>query len=89
MAISINIQETPNPNSIKVNASETIFEGPRSTSLKSGDETDHPLASALLSIEGIDNIFGIKDFVTISKKANASWDTILPKVEEAFKAVYA
>jgi hypothetical protein len=89
MAISINIQETPNPNSIKVNASETIFEGPRSTSLKSGDETDHPLASALLSIEGIDNIFGIKDFVTISKKANTSWDTILPKVEEAFKAVYA
>jgi hypothetical protein len=89
MAISIHIQETPNPNSIKVNASETIFEGPKSTSLKSGDETDHPLASALLSIEGIDNIFGIKDFVTISKKANTSWDTILPKVEEAFKAVYA
>jgi hypothetical protein len=89
MAIEINVQETPNPNSIKISTSETIFEGPRSTSLKSGDETDHPLARALLSIDGMDNLFGIKDFVTISKKANASWDTILPKVEEAFKAVYA
>jgi hypothetical protein len=88
MAIEINIQETPNPNSIKVSTNQTIFEGPRSTSLKSGDETDHPLAKALLSIEGIDNIFGIKDFVTISKQANVSWDAILPKVEEAFKVVY-
>lgn len=89
MAIEINIQETPNPNSIKISAKVVLFEGPRSTSLKSGDETDHPLARALLSIEGIDNIFGIKDFVTISKKPNTSWDTILPKVEEAFQAVYA
>ncbi len=88
MVVTFNIQETPNPNSIKVNASEIIFEGPRSTSLKSGDETDHPLAKALLSIEGIDNIFGIKDFVTISKKANTAWDAIIPQVEAAFKEVY-
>jgi hypothetical protein len=66
-----------------------LFEGPRSTSLKSGDETDHPLAGALLRIEGIDNIFGIKDFVTISKTADAEWDTILPQVQDAFKSVYA
>ena len=48
-----------------------------------------PLARALLSIEGIDNIFGINDFVTISKKADAVWDTILPNVEAAFIEVYA
>ncbi|GAB6991697.1 NifU N-terminal domain-containing protein [Paenibacillus pini] len=89
MAIQINIQPTPNPNSVKVNASEVIFEGPKSTSLKSGDATDHPLANALLSIEGVDNIFAIKDFVTVSKEADADWDTILPQVEEAFKKVYA
>lgn len=89
MAIEIHIQETPNPNSVKINTNQNIFEGPKSTSLKSGDETDHPLASALLSIEGIDNIFGIRDFVTISKTPDADWDLILPKVEEAFNTVYA
>ncbi|MEX2104469.1 MAG: NifU N-terminal domain-containing protein [Bacilli bacterium] len=89
MAIEINVQETPNPNSVKINTSERIFEGPRSTSLKSGADTDHPLAHALLSIEGIDNIFGINDFVTITKKPDAEWDKILSKVEEAFKVVYA
>ncbi|QYR21076.1 NifU N-terminal domain-containing protein [Paenibacillus sp. sptzw28] len=88
MPIEINVQPTPNPNAIKISTNETIFPGPASTSLKSGDKTDHPLASALLSIEGIDNIFGIRDFVTISKKADAEWDAILPRVEEAFKTVY-
>ncbi|MDQ0092127.1 hypothetical protein J2T12_005600 [Paenibacillus anaericanus] len=88
MAIQINVQNTPNPNAIKISTSETIFEGPRSTSLKVGDETEHPLAKALLSVEGVDNIFGIKDFVTISKKADANWDAILPQVEEIFDKVY-
>ncbi|MFC5652921.1 NifU N-terminal domain-containing protein [Paenibacillus solisilvae] len=89
MAVEINMQETPNPNAMKVNASATIFEGPASTSLKSGAATDHPLAAALVAIEGIDNIFGIRNFVTITKIPDAEWDTILPQVEEAFKAVYA
>ncbi|MRN52368.1 NifU N-terminal domain-containing protein [Paenibacillus monticola] len=89
MAISINIQNTPNPNSIKINTDQTIFEGPSSTSLKSGDATEHPLAIALLAIEGIDNIFGIRDFVTVSKTSDAEWDTILPQVEKAFEEVYA
>lgn len=88
MAISINVQTTPNPNSIKISTSQTIFEGPSSTSLKSGDATDHPLAIALLGIEGIDNIFGIRDFVTISKTPDAEWDIILPQVEHAFEVVY-
>ncbi|NHN30292.1 NifU N-terminal domain-containing protein [Paenibacillus agricola] len=89
MAIEISIQHTPNPNSVKINTNQTLFEGARSTSLKAGDETEHPLALALLAIAGIDNIFGIRDFVTVSKTADAEWDTILPQVKEVFQAVYA
>jgi len=74
MAIDINIQVTPNPNAVKVSTQQILFEGPRSTSLNAGDATDHPLAKALLSIEGVDNIFGIKDFVTVSKRADMQWD---------------
>jgi hypothetical protein len=89
MAVEFSVQATPNPNAIKINANERLFEGPASTSLKSGDETDHPLAQLLLNIEGVDNIFGINDFVTISKTENVEWEAIMPKVEEAFKTVYA
>lgn len=88
MTIEVDVQATPNPNSIRISTSITLFEGPKSTSLKSGADTDHPLARALLNIEGIDNIFGINDFVTITKKSDVEWDDILPKVEEAFTAIF-
>lgn len=88
LIMEIDVQYTPNPNSIKISTSEQIFEGPRSTSLKRGDDTDHPLAKALLAIEGLDNIFAVNDFVTITKSPEADWDNILTKVEEAFNAVY-
>jgi len=88
MAIEINFQTTPNPNSIKINTNETIFKGPASTSLKSGAITDHPLASALLSIEGIDNIFGINNFVTVTKTPDADWNRIRPQVEAVFKEIF-
>ncbi|MWV47280.1 scaffolding protein [Paenibacillus sp. HJL G12] len=89
MTVQYNVQATPNPNSVKINTNTVLFEGPKSTSLKSGESTDHPLASALLRIEGVDNIFGIKDFVTISKTPDADWDDILSQVEAAFNEIYA
>ncbi|WHX50225.1 NifU N-terminal domain-containing protein [Paenibacillus woosongensis] len=88
MALEVDVQATPNPNAVKISANETLFEGTRSISLKSGEETDHPLASALLGIEGVDNIFGLRDFVTITKKPEADWDPILEQAEEVFKKIY-
>lgn len=88
MAIEVDVQATPNPNAVKINASATLFEGTGSMSVKSGESTDHPLASALVGIEGVDNIFGLRDFVTITKRPEADWDAILAEAEEAFKKIY-
>lgn len=84
MSIQLTVQQTPNPNSVKITASESIFAGPGSTSLKRGEKTDHPLAQALVEIEGVDNIFGMNDFVTVSKEPEADWEEIIPKVEAIF-----
>lgn len=86
MPLEIKVESTPNPNAIKFTATQPLFEG--STSLKKGDITDHPLASALLSIEGVDNIFGINDFVTVNKTLDANWDELIPQVQQAFDEVY-
>ncbi|ANF95704.1 NifU N-terminal domain-containing protein [Paenibacillus bovis] len=85
MAIQINVQTTPNPNSVKINADRAIFEGTGSTSVKAGDSTDHAIAQALVNIDGVDNIFGMRDFVTVSKLPDASWDEIMPQVEQIFE----
>jgi hypothetical protein len=87
MPAAIRVDETPNPNAIKLTADKSLFEGTKSISVKNGETVEHPLLSELLKIEGIDNIFGFQDFITINKTPDADWETLLPQVEEAFKSV--
>ncbi|WP_059103034.1 NifU N-terminal domain-containing protein [Shouchella shacheensis] len=83
--MNIQAQRTPNPNAVKFTADQVIFE--KSTSVKQGQETDHPVAKALLGIDGIDNIFGVNDFVTVNKTEEADWNDLLPQIEKAFEDV--
>ncbi|PTL37777.1 NifU N-terminal domain-containing protein [Alkalicoccus saliphilus] len=88
MAINVQADATPNPNAMKFTADQVLFEGSGSASFKNADETDHALAKELLTLDGVDNIFGFQDFVTVNKKPDAEWDALLPKVQEAFEKVY-
>ncbi|MBU9721833.1 MULTISPECIES: NifU N-terminal domain-containing protein [Bacillaceae] len=88
MAIEVRAEATPNPNAMKFTANQVLFEGTGSASFKKGEETDHSLAKELLQIEGVDNIFGFQDFVTVNKEMDAEWDALLPKIEEAFQKAY-
>ncbi|WP_240374803.1 NifU N-terminal domain-containing protein [Bacillus piscicola] len=81
--MELRVDQTPNPNAIKFTASESLFEG--STSLKQGQETDNAFAKALLELEGVDNIFGYGDFVTVNKTGDADWETLIPKVQDAYQ----
>lgn len=88
MAIDVRGEPTPNPNAMKFTANQTLFEGAGSHSFKKDQETDHPLAKELLALDGVDNIFGFQDFVTVNKEPDADWDELLPKIEAAFSNVY-
>ncbi len=88
MAIEVRGEPTPNPNAMKFTANQVLFEGTGSASFKKGDEPDHALAKELLALEGVDNIFGFQDFVTVNKEVDADWDSLLPKVEAVFTSVY-
>jgi hypothetical protein len=39
----------------------------------------------LLAVPGVTSLFFLNDFVTVSKKPEANWDDILPKVKEALE----
>lgn len=43
----------------------------------------HPFASAVFQTEGVASIFGVNDFVTVTRNPGADWDTIIAAVEEA------
>ena len=42
---------------------------------------------ALLAIPGVASIFGVVDFVTVTRTSGAEWDAIVPAVVEAAAAL--
>jgi len=66
---------TPNPNSLKFLPGKTVSnEG--SFEITQKDQTNNHLIRNLLSINGVEGIFLGKDFISINKYDNVSWDEI-------------
>tara|TARA_B100000902_G_scaffold30319_1_gene36296 strand:+ start:1092 stop:1631 length:540 start_codon:yes stop_codon:yes gene_type:complete len=71
----IQTEITPNPNSLKflpgkIVSSQGSFEVTRK------EETNNELIRNLLSINGVEGIFLGKDFISINKRDNVSWEDI-------------
>ena len=48
-----------------------------------GEGTDSAFAQAVLAFDGVASVFGINDFVTITREPDADWDVIVCAVEDA------
>ena len=44
---------------------------------------DHPFAKAVFEGGGVVSVFGVNDFVTVTRQAGADWDTIVANVQAA------
>ena len=66
---------TPNPNSLKFLPGKTVSNN-GSFEISNKDETDNELVRNLLSISGVQGIFLGKDFISINKYDDKSWDEI-------------
>ncbi len=44
---------------------------------------DAPFTQAVLAVEGVASVFGVNDFVTVTRAPDADWDMIVCAVEEA------
>ena len=73
----IQTEQTPNPNALIFQPGcEVMGEKPYKSYNKENDYNDSPLAGLLFNIEGIEDIFFGKDFITISKKASIEWPVL-------------
>ena len=66
---------TPNPNSLKFLPGK-IVSNKGSFEITQKDQTNNELVKNLLSINGVEGIFLGKDFISINKYDDASWDEI-------------
>ena len=81
----LEIHPTPNPNSVKVVTSRPLVASGTLVVTKPEDAKTHAVAAALLAIDGVRDLFFTPMFVTVSKRDGASWDQVLPKVEEVLR----
>ena len=51
------------------------------------DLESSPFGQALLAIPGVVGVFGVADFVTVTRSPEANWDTIVPAVIDAASAL--
>lgn len=78
--MSIRVENTPNPNAKKFTTDKIIFEGNGSVSVMPGQTSEYDIMNQLMTVEGVDNVFGFQNFITINKLPNADWDELSAKV---------
>lgn len=83
--MGVRTEATPNPNALKFTADKMIFEGEKSYSVMPGDTSEYEIMNDLMTLEGVDNVFGYQHFITVNKQFDAEWEEVIPKVTEVFK----
>lgn len=72
---------TPNPNAMKYSLDVKL---PGTLNLaKAEAAADNPFAAAVFQVEGVQSLFGVNDFVTVTRKPGADWDIITAGVQKA------
>jgi hypothetical protein len=75
---------SPNPNALKFELDTTL---PETMNFASADEAaGNPFAAEVFAAPGVASIFGVNDFVTVNRTADAPWDPIIAAVQSAAAA---
>jgi hypothetical protein len=81
---SIRPSTTPNPDAMKFTLDVTL---PGMIDAKSpGDAPDSAFVAEVLAVDGVAAVFGVNDFVTVTRVPDADWDPIIEAVRSAAAA---
>ena len=76
-----NPEPSPNPNALRFQLDVTL---PATLSFNSAAEAEaDPFASRVFAAPGVAAIFGVNDFVTVTRTPGAEWDPIVTAVQQA------
>jgi hypothetical protein len=78
-SVRFEIGTTPNPNSIRVALSESLFSKASTFATPQAAEAD-PLAKKLFAIAGVKQVFMLNNFISINKDPGLDWSKVEPEV---------
>ena len=71
---------TPNPDALKFTLDVTLRE---IINMADAADADTPFARAVFAAPGVTNLFGVNDFVTVTRQPGADWEPIVAAVQAA------
>ncbi len=74
-------QPSPNPNALRFQLDTTLSETMSFASAAEAEDDD--FASEVFAAGGVAAIFGVNDFVTVTRSPGADWDPIVEAVQRA------
>ena len=72
---------TPNPDAMKFTLDTRLPD--RIDFRDAGDAAVHPFGTAVFEAPGVASVFGINDFVTVTRQPGAAWEPIIEAVRAA------
>jgi hypothetical protein len=85
IAMSITVENTPNPRAMKFNVGAPVG----ATATATGPEGTDDRIAPLFNIDGVTSVFMTADFVTVTRAEEAAWDAIVPKVAAVLEETFA
>lgn len=84
--VAVFVEPTPNPNSLKFVCGRRLVNDTYEFST-AAEAAGSPMASRLFEIPGVEGVFVGRDFVTVRKTADASWDDIEDKAIDVVETI--
>ena len=86
--VTVSVEPTPNPMSMKFTTSRMIIEKRGKTFVNKAGAAGFPLFEKIFDAvgDGVQSIFCVNNFFTITQNGKMDWDAAIPKVEAIVKA---
>jgi NFU1 iron-sulfur cluster scaffold homolog, mitochondrial len=81
----IEISATPNPNAMKFTVDRVLVPSGSQSFSTRFEAVDNPLAEDLFAVPGVQSLFFMADFITVTKDPGAAWEGIVRAVESAIR----
>jgi hypothetical protein len=79
MPLDVRPEPTPNPNAVRFALSAPVLGDKPRTFSRAEAAAGTPWAEKLFAIPGVVSLFGLKDFLTVTKAPTAEWSAIVDR----------
>lgn len=78
----VKIEQTPNPNSMRIVLNTELPNGTSHNYTKADANTASEPIKSLLNLEGIKGIYHVMNFMAVEKSDDVEWEEISPRIQE-------